>query len=240
MSQPQQPGYPAAYTPGLHQQMGNSAPLYDQRAAIPQARAAVPNAYGNATPQGNAYVPPRPVEVYTLQDHTINEAIPEPVRQQFQTDEAGRPLFFTAPPLERPHKGLAPEFARLGHSLSYLRDKKGWIERRRKLIRDRQARRVLEELKQLQREAAHDEEQRQELKDIANDFMGNWLAAYQHQTDKWMHESGLYEWQAMMKEVRAEREAKKAEEEARAKAEVRARTESAAKESVEGENINGA
>jgi chromatin structure-remodeling complex subunit RSC1/2 len=44
------------------------------------------------------YNAPRPIEVWHLPD-PANASIPEDIRRQFQCDEHGRVLFFTAPPL---------------------------------------------------------------------------------------------------------------------------------------------
>ncbi|KAI0475039.1 hypothetical protein GGR56DRAFT_492962 [Xylariaceae sp. FL0804] len=72
--------------------------------------------------QANAYNPPRPVEVYRLDDAT-NAAIPEEVRRQLVRDEGGSVLFFTQPALDRPHQGVSRESAGLGHSVRYLADR---------------------------------------------------------------------------------------------------------------------
>jgi chromatin structure-remodeling complex subunit RSC1/2 len=64
------------------------------------------------------YKAPQPVEVYILPDHA-NASIPADIREQFQRDEQGRVLFFTAPPVNSsrivPKEGQA-----LGHSARYL------------------------------------------------------------------------------------------------------------------------
>lgn len=63
------------------------------------------------------YKAPQPVEVYILNDHA-NASIPPEIREQFQRDEQGRVLFFTAPPVippEEEKEGMA-----LGHSARYL------------------------------------------------------------------------------------------------------------------------
>ncbi|KAJ4290961.1 hypothetical protein N0V90_010157 [Kalmusia sp. IMI 367209] len=64
------------------------------------------------------YRAPQPVEVYILPDHA-NASIPADVREQFQRDEQGRVLFFTAPPANNP--GFVKEDGQaLGHSARYL------------------------------------------------------------------------------------------------------------------------
>ncbi|CAI9636195.1 unnamed protein product [Alternaria burnsii] len=64
------------------------------------------------------YKAPQPVEVYVMADHA-NASIPLEIREQFQRDEKGRILFFTAPPLnvEQP---LTKDGRALGHSARYL------------------------------------------------------------------------------------------------------------------------
>lgn len=66
----------------------------------------------------SGYRAPQPVEVYVLPDHA-NASIPADVREQFQRDEQGRVLFFTAPPANDP--GFVKEDGQaLGHSARYL------------------------------------------------------------------------------------------------------------------------
>lgn len=64
--------------------------------------------------------PARPVEVYHLSD-TANASIPQNIQEQFQRDEQGHVLFFTAPPLDvlPPTK---PGSA-IGHTARYLAEK---------------------------------------------------------------------------------------------------------------------
>lgn len=68
------------------------------------------------TPVG--YKAPQPVEVYILSDHA-NASIPPEIREQFQRDEHGRVLFFTAPPLNT-SPTVQKEGRALGHSARYL------------------------------------------------------------------------------------------------------------------------
>ncbi|KAK3348119.1 hypothetical protein B0H65DRAFT_508072 [Neurospora tetraspora] len=83
---------------------------------------------------GNAYNAPRAPEVYTLAEN-IDSEIPEEVKKQFQTDDQGRVLFFTAPPLNRAsirNGGVAEQYAGLGHSVHWESIKALKEERRRK------------------------------------------------------------------------------------------------------------
>lgn len=59
------------------------------------------------------------MEVYILPDHA-NASIPPHVREQFQRDEQGRVLFFTAPPVNRGSNIVQKEGRALGHSARYL------------------------------------------------------------------------------------------------------------------------
>jgi len=49
--------------------------------------------------QPGAYKAPNAIEVWSLPDQA-NNSIPPEIRRQFQTDDHGRVLFFTAPPVE--------------------------------------------------------------------------------------------------------------------------------------------
>lgn len=77
------------------------------------------------------YNMPRPIETYTLPDN-LDSSIPQEVREQFHRDDTGRILFSTAPPLNRPANGVAPEQAGLGHSVSHLANIHKVREERRK------------------------------------------------------------------------------------------------------------
>jgi chromatin structure-remodeling complex subunit RSC1/2 len=82
----------------------------------PRAAPGYQQPYVQQPPAG--YKAPQPVEVFVLNDHA-NLSIPQEIREQFQRDEKGRVLFFTAPPLnvEQP---LTKEGRALGHSARYL------------------------------------------------------------------------------------------------------------------------
>ena len=64
--------------------------------------------------------PTRPVEVYHLSD-SANASIPQSIQEQFQRDEQGHVLFFTAPPLDvlPPTKPGSV----IGHTARYLAEK---------------------------------------------------------------------------------------------------------------------
>ena len=140
------------------------APGYDPRAAAmntPTRPGMPPPPAGAAS--SNAYNPPRPPEVFTIADDEINRSIPEQVRNQFQRDETGRVLFFTAPPGQLENNGLTKRGAALGHTSRYLDGLDEWRaerERKRKerderLTEEASKKRIVEEKLALeQKEAA--------------------------------------------------------------------------------------
>ncbi|KUJ14719.1 Bromodomain-containing protein [Mollisia scopiformis] len=75
---------------------------------------------GSHSSHTNAYNPPRPAEVWTLPENANNAIAPE-IRAQFHTDEYGKIIFYTAPPLDV--NPVPVETQTLGHSLRYLADK---------------------------------------------------------------------------------------------------------------------
>ncbi|KAK8091791.1 Bromodomain-containing protein [Apiospora hydei] len=168
-----------------HQPMPmNASPMvgYDQRLAPSPARPAA---------SGKRLQPPRPVEVYRLDD-SLNERIPAEIRDQFQRDEAGRVLFFTQPPLERAHRGVSHESAGLGHSVRYLADRARGIEDRRAKRKARDELRKEEERKKAETAAEQKKLEMQEQIDVAADVLNKWIGtmnkeneALKQQYDGW-------------------------------------------------------
>ncbi|KAK8076198.1 hypothetical protein PG994_003470 [Apiospora phragmitis] len=157
--------------------------------ARPAAVAPIPTPSGLG--QANAYNPPRPVEVYRLDD-SLNEHIPAEIRDQFQRDEAGRVLFFTQPPLERAHRGVSHESAGLGHSVRYLADRARGIEDRRAKRKARDELRKEDERKKAETAAEQKKLEMQEQIDIAADVLNKWIGtmnkeneALKQQYDGW-------------------------------------------------------
>lgn len=109
-------GYGSAHTPSL-----------------PQQRAPPPS-NTTYTNQQN-YKAPNPVEVYHLSDGA-NAQIPADIRAQFQCDEQGRVLWFTAPPLNTISIADEEQKNLSGHSVKYLAAK----VRRDKLIAEKRKR----------------------------------------------------------------------------------------------------
>jgi chromatin structure-remodeling complex subunit RSC1/2 len=144
--------------------------------------------HGNVMGPGNAYHTPRPVEVYTLSE-AVDDTIPTEIRQQFHTDDAGRVLFFTSPPLDRPHKGVSHESHGLGHSVHYLAGRKEWLaerERKRKERDESNAKDAREQATKQKQKEADDEE---ETVLAASTAMATWLKAYDQETNRWIQDS---------------------------------------------------
>ncbi|KAM6484921.1 hypothetical protein HDV62DRAFT_274850 [Trichoderma sp. SZMC 28011] len=141
----QQPAYmqnyngyaPSPQMPMHHQPVPSPRPtgyMQGHTAAVPRPPGM--GTPGVAQPHANMYNPPRPPEVYTLPDN-MNEYLPEAVRREFQHDEAGRVLFFSAAPLDRSCNGLSPLSSGLGHSAKYLAGRSKWLAEREKKRKDR-------------------------------------------------------------------------------------------------------
>lgn len=94
-----------------------AAPSYHH--VPPSAAAPAPPVYPPRpapAPSASSYRDPPPIEVYTLPDQA-NLSIPSDIREQYQRDQHGRVLFFTAPPLIPADSGAT---AIGGHSVRYL------------------------------------------------------------------------------------------------------------------------
>jgi len=169
-------------------------------------------------PQANSahvYNVPRAPEVYTLAD-PIDAAIPADVREQFQRDDQGRVLFFTAPPLHRPHNGVAEQYAGLGHSVRHLSSIKQLREERARKRKERDEAEALEREKAaaaannnkkiaLMEDANGEEEkenQQQQVKSL-EDFLLGWAAEMDRGTKVLDAAIGGFEnWDRMMQEGR--------------------------------------
>lgn len=147
-----------------------------------------------ALPPGNMYNPPRPPEVYTLPDN-IQEQLPEQVRQNFQHDTSGRVLFFTAPPLDRPHKGISEESIGLGHSAKYLAGRKEWLAERERKRKQRDESQAEESRKQVDAALKHTKDLEQEAVSQATNAMASWLQHFDQETAQWEKEVGLQGWE---------------------------------------------
>ncbi|KAI9150172.1 Chromatin structure-remodeling complex subunit RSC1 [Paramyrothecium foliicola] len=199
--QPQQPRYPQSYAPSfpqspapMHQPMGN--PLVATYAPGPVSPVA--NRNQMAQPQGvnmphaNAYNPPRPPEVYTLPDN-LNEAFPPEVRRSFQHDEAGRILFFTAPPLERANKGVSSSSAGLGHSIKYLAGRKEWLAERERKRKERDEKDG-EATSKRSNGDNHGNAAARAVVSQAVEAMDQWFQHFDQDTQRWEKDAGLEGW----------------------------------------------
>ncbi|KAF2827195.1 chromatin structure-remodeling complex protein-like protein rsc1 [Ophiobolus disseminans] len=110
---PQAPAY-QPITPHVPFTPQPAAPM--QSYQTPRAPGYPPSYTGAQASSG--YKAPQPVECFVLNDHA-NLSIPQEIREQFQRDEKGRVLFFTAPPLNV-DQPLTRESRALGHSARYL------------------------------------------------------------------------------------------------------------------------
>lgn len=136
----------------------------------------------HAGASANTYNPPRPNEVYTLRDE-VDMQIPAALRAQYQTDEKGRILFFTAPPLNRPHPSVSDEDSTLGHSVRYLanlRQVKAERERKRK-ERD-EALKLKSEQESARRNELRELAER-EMGATAGALLGDWILKLQHDNE---------------------------------------------------------
>jgi chromatin structure-remodeling complex subunit RSC1/2 len=138
---------PASYAPQTPQAQpatvprpAAAAPQYQQPStpSIPPN----PSTYAPKTTTAN-YRDPPPIEVYVLPDQA-NLSIPGEIRAQYQRDEYGRVLFFTAPPLAP----ATPDAGLNGHSIRYLAEK----ARRRELL-EKKRKDMESEKQQSEREA---------------------------------------------------------------------------------------
>lgn len=164
-----------------------------------------PTSSNTAIPHANAnaYVPPRMAEVYTLRDGDAQ--IPDEVREQYQTDDKGQLLFFTAPPLNRTHPGVAEECATLGHSVSFL---SGLQEHRAKRKREREERDERESharAEKLVKEREAREQAETQLGAAAGAMLGDWINGMRRDNDRLNEE---------VAPIRAEKAAWHAEKEA--------------------------
>ncbi|KAL2185938.1 hypothetical protein L209DRAFT_754425 [Thermothelomyces heterothallicus CBS 203.75] len=210
---------PQAYPPqyGVQPQMApqqvqyqtpaHIAPAFDQhhRPVHPAPQAMTPSRQPPASPApsmtphthantGHVYNVPRAPEVYTLAD-PVDAAIPADVREQFQRDEQGRVLFFTAPPLNRPANGVAEQYAGLGHSVRHLAsisELRAERARKRKerdeaLAREQEANKKLAASRERQAQRRQEDERKSQA-DALEKFLVAWAAEIDRGT-KTIHEA---------------------------------------------------
>jgi chromatin structure-remodeling complex subunit RSC1/2 len=139
---------------------------------------ALPHANANAT----MHAAPR-YDSWILYDD-VDASIPREVRDQFQTDDKGHVLFFTAPPQSRPNHGVAEENATLGHSVRYL---SGIAQHRAERERKRKERD--EALRQQEADrATRDRELREaaerQMGAAVGRHIGDWILGMQHENEE--------------------------------------------------------
>ncbi|KAK3384811.1 hypothetical protein B0H63DRAFT_471677 [Podospora didyma] len=212
--------------PNLHYQQppAHLAPVYDPhlrpvhpatpgmmaaRQPMPPTPSSATMPHVNATAPGNVYNAPRAPEVYTLTDG-MDAAIPADVRDQFQRDEQGRVLFFTAPPLNRRSAGagsVAEQYAGLGHSVSHLANIKKLREERarKRKERDEAAASQEKDAANKKKAAAHDqvESAQRTQTQLIEKVILNWCADMDQGT-KLLEEYLGGDWTTMMQQSKAE------------------------------------
>lgn len=166
--------------------MSNPIVPYDttQRLAPSPARnSVIPGPSPGLHAQPNVYNPPRPIEVYQLDD-AVNARIPQEVRDQFHCDENGHVLFFTQPPLDRAHRGVSNESAGLGHSVRYLADRAREVEDRRAKRKARDELRKEEDAKHKAAESEAAEKDKKELSDLAGNMFAGWIKSIDKENEE--------------------------------------------------------
>lgn len=188
------PAYAASGTPVHHQPA--LAPSYGGHhpMSAPQGRLPMTPTPGNAMPQANAYNPPRPVEVYTLPE-VVNDGIPDEIRQRYHRDDHGRVLFFTAPPLNRPHMGVSAESQGLGHSAGYLAGRKEWLAERERKRKERDERSGAEAEAQKRVELGRPDDEQKKLSGQASEMLAGWFQKYDQETVQWKERMQLDGWE---------------------------------------------
>lgn len=112
----------SSYTPATLQALSQTRPTAPSTSYQAQPSSGVPPSLAQYAPRpstASSYRDPPPIEVYTLPDHA-NLSIPPEIREQYQRDEFGHVLFFTAPPVCTSN-GASDSLG--GHSVRYLAEK---------------------------------------------------------------------------------------------------------------------
>ncbi|KAK4156835.1 hypothetical protein C8A00DRAFT_40741 [Chaetomidium leptoderma] len=208
--QPMQYQTPAHIAPAFDQ---HHRPMHPTPVAMTPSRP--PMAPAPSMPQhasahaGHVYNVPRAAEVYTLAD---DAALPQEVREHYQCDENGRVLFFTAPPLNRPHNGVAEQYAGLGHSVRHLASIKQLREERARKRKERDDALALEQEANKKRAAEREEgaqhaadAEQQSQADLFEQLMLGWAAEIERGTQILDEQFGGFEnWREMMRQGREE------------------------------------
>lgn len=201
-SYPQHGGaaYSQSPAPSVHHPTPMHNPLtpgYGQGPPPPGSRSGALPLQGNPMAHNNMYIPPRPPEVYTLPD-AVNESLPENLRVKFRHDDAGRVLFFTAPPLDRTYARLSPSSAGLGHSAKYLAGRREWLDSRdkKRKLRDEQYREKARRLST--QDTIQSSDLGSSIVSQAAEAMEKWFQTFDRDTAEWKSESGLDGWRGIV------------------------------------------
>jgi chromatin structure-remodeling complex subunit RSC1/2 len=146
-------------------------------------------------------------------DPQVEASIPKSIRDQFQRDDEGRLLWFTAASRDRSAlNGVAPEYAGLGHSISHLAHIADVREERRRKRKERDEKIAAEEEAKRRSTGAEkrDEEQRrsEEAREAAQSALLEWASEIEKGTK--VIEEGLGDWRDEKKVWDEERRAVKA------------------------------
>lgn len=226
----QQQFTPGPPTPGVHHAVPSPMPVaYNQvprhvpspaMMGTPSRTPMAPAANVNSLPHANAqqqysnqYNAPRSHEVYRLMDPATEASIPAEVREQFQRDDEGRILWFTAAGRDRAPNGVAPEYAGLGHSISHLANI-GDIREERAMKRKERDEAVAREeaAKKVARSREADEELARAREEAKNSALGRTMLAFAEQMDAGTRvvEEGLGNWREEKRLWDEEKRARKA------------------------------
>lgn len=138
---PQTPVQPSQVAAPLRQTFAQPQSYNSQQQAQPSTPCIPPNPTTYRPTTATNYRDPAPIEVYILPDQA-NLSIPLEVREQYQRDEQGRVLFFTAPPVAVAPEEQSGGQVGGGHSIRYLAEKarrrEGMARKRQRLADDRE------------------------------------------------------------------------------------------------------
>ena len=151
----------SSYGPATPQTQTMQRPIQPPASFQPQSSTSIPAnpaQYAQRPSTAVNYRDPPPIEVYTLPD-AANLSIPAEIREQYQRDEFGRVLFFTAPPVAA--EGATG--AATGHSVRYLAAK---ARRAEEIAKKRQERNVQKQAKEHVAKKARVDAEKQTGQDI--------------------------------------------------------------------------
>lgn len=139
------------------------------------------------------------------------------MRKQFQQDEQGRVLFFTAPPLKRPDNGVAEQYAGLGHSVSHLANIEKIREERRRKRKERDEALAVEAAANKKKAAQEEEVKKKQAEaeqkaqaELIEKAILDWCAGMNKGTQ--ILEESLGGWKAMTDQAREENKGKTPQE----------------------------